>query len=57
MAEEMGIKILKVNTDLDHVHLLVSCKPQHYISTIVKYLTSLIFILRYLLVKYFINYI
>lgn len=36
LAEEMDFKILEVNTDLDYVHLLVSCKPQHYIPTIVK---------------------
>lgn len=36
LSEEMDFKILEINTDLDHVHLLISCKPQHYIPTIIK---------------------
>lgn len=36
IADEMDFKIMEVNTDLDHVHLLLNCKPQHYIPTIVK---------------------
>ena len=32
----MDFKIIEINTDLDHIHLLISCKPQHYIPTIVK---------------------
>jgi len=36
LSNEMDFKIMEINTDLDHVHLLISCKPQHYIPTIVK---------------------
>ena len=36
LSEEIGFTILEVNTDLEHVHLLISCKPQHYIPDIVK---------------------
>ncbi len=36
ISEEMGFKVLEINTDLDHVHLLISCKPQHYIPDIIK---------------------
>lgn len=36
LSEEMGVTILEINTDLDHVHLLISCKPQHYIPDIIK---------------------
>ena len=36
LSEEMGFKIIEINTDLDHVHLLISCKPQHYIPDLIK---------------------
>lgn len=36
LSEDIGFTILEVNTDLDHIHLLISCKPQHYIPDIVK---------------------
>lgn len=36
LSEEMEIKIIEINADLDHVHLLISCKPQHYIPDIIK---------------------
>ncbi len=36
LSQEMDFKIIEINTDLDHIHLLISCKPQHYIPTIVK---------------------
>lgn len=36
LSQEMDFEIIEINTDLDHVHLLISCKPQHYIPTIVK---------------------
>ena len=28
--------ITDINTDLDHIHLLIDCKPQHYIPNIIK---------------------
>ena len=36
LSQEMDFKIIEINTDLDHIHLLISCKPQHYMPTIVK---------------------
>lgn len=36
IADDNGFQILEANTDQDHVHLLVSCSPQHYIPNIIK---------------------
>lgn len=36
IANEMDFSIMEFNTDLDHVHLLLNCKPQHYVLTIVQ---------------------
>ena len=36
ISSAKSIDILEVNTDLDHIHLLISCKPQHYIPNIIK---------------------
>ncbi|CCJ32947.1 IS200/IS605 family transposase [Caloramator australicus] len=36
IAEDNKFKILLMNTDLDHVHLLVECSPQHYIPNMIK---------------------
>jgi putative transposase len=36
IAEDNEFSILEVNTDLDHIHLLIDCKPQHYIPNIIK---------------------
>lgn len=31
-----GFRIIAQETDLDHVHLLIECSPQHYIPDIIK---------------------
>lgn len=36
IAENNEFSITEINTDLDHIHLLVDCKPQHYIPNIIK---------------------
>jgi len=36
IAIDNGFEIVEMETDKDHVHLLVSCKPQHYIPSIIK---------------------
>jgi len=36
IAEDNEFKILLMNGDLDHIHLLVECSPQHYIPNIIK---------------------
>ena len=36
IANDNNFSIIEVNTDLDHVHLLLDCSPQHYIPNIIK---------------------
>ena len=36
IANDNNFSILEVNTDLDHVHLLIDCTPQQYIPDIMK---------------------
>ena len=36
IAEDNEFKVLEFTTDKDHVHLLISCSPQHYIPNILK---------------------
>lgn len=35
-AEDNQFRILEIETDLDHIHLLIDCSPQHYIPNIIK---------------------
>ena len=36
IAEDNQFTIVLVNGDLDHIHLLIECSPQHYIPDIMK---------------------
>lgn len=36
IASDNGFEIIEINTDLDYVHLLISCSPQHYIPNMIK---------------------
>lgn len=36
IAVKHEIKIVEMETDKDHIHLLIECKPQHYIPNLVK---------------------
>lgn len=36
IASDNDFQILEINTDLDHVHLLINCSPQHYIPDMIK---------------------
>lgn len=36
IAEDKEITILEMESDKDHIHLLIDCKPQHYIPDVVK---------------------
>ena len=36
IADDNGYQILEVNTDKDHIHLLINCSPQHSIPNIMK---------------------
>ena len=37
ISNENNIKIIEMETDLDHIHILIECSPQHFISNILKY--------------------
>lgn len=36
IADDNNIKIIEIESDKDHIHLLIECTPQHYIPSIVK---------------------
>ena len=36
IAKDNEFQILEINTEKDHIHLLVSCSPQHYIPNMMK---------------------
>lgn len=36
IANDNGFVIEEINGDLDHIHLLISCSPQHYIPDMIK---------------------
>ncbi|MDD3032895.1 MAG: IS200/IS605 family transposase [Candidatus Pacebacteria bacterium] len=36
IAKDNQFTILLINGDLDHIHLLIECSPQHYIPDIMK---------------------
>ena len=36
IAGNYGVNIVEMETDQDHIHLLVECTPQHYIPDILK---------------------
>lgn len=36
IAYDNNFNIEEINGDLDHIHLLISCTPQHYIPDIIK---------------------
>lgn len=36
IASDNGFQIVEINTDKDHIHLLVNCSPQHYIPNMMK---------------------
>ena len=42
IAEDNKLTIEEMETDLDHIHLLISCSPQHYIPDIIKALKGAI---------------
>ena len=50
IAEDNEFSITEINADLDHVHLLIDCKPQHYIPNIIKALKGVS--ARLLMLKY-----
>lgn len=36
IAEYENLQKLECNTDKDHIHILISCSPQHYIPNIIQ---------------------
>jgi putative transposase len=36
IADDNNFTIEEMETDLDHIHLLISCSPQHFIPNIIK---------------------
>lgn len=36
IADDNTIKIMEIESDKDHIHLLIECTPPHYIPSIVK---------------------
>lgn len=36
IARDNNFEILECNGDLDHIHLLINCSPQHYIPDMIK---------------------
>lgn len=36
IAEDNSFQILECNGDLEHIHLLINCSPQHYIPDMIK---------------------
>lgn len=36
IAKDNNLKITEINGDLDHIHLLIECTPQHYIPDMIK---------------------
>lgn len=36
IADDNDFTIVEMESDVDHIHLLIECKPQHYIPNIVK---------------------
>lgn len=36
IANDNNFQILECNGDLDHIHLLINCSPQHYIPNMIK---------------------
>ena len=36
ISNENNIKIVEMETDLDHIHILIECRPQHFIPNILK---------------------
>lgn len=50
LAEDMDVKIVEFNGEADHIHVLISCKPTHYIPDIVqrmKGVSSRVLMLQY----------
>ena len=36
ISKDNDFQILEMNMEEDHIHMLINCKPQHYIPNIIK---------------------
>jgi putative transposase len=36
IASDNNFSLVEINSDLDHIHLLIDCSPQHYIPDMIK---------------------
>jgi putative transposase len=36
IADDNNVQIIEMESDKDHIHLLIECTPQHYIPNVVK---------------------
>ncbi len=36
ISKDNGFQILEMNMEEDHIHMLINCKPQHYIPNVIK---------------------
>ena len=43
ISNENNIKIVEMETDLDHIHILIECSPQHFIPNISTHLFDRVF--------------
>ena len=50
VADDNGFQIIELSINNDHVHILLDCKPQHYIPDMIKALKGVSG--RYLMQKY-----
>lgn len=41
IADDNNVKIMEIESDKDHIHLLIECNPQHYIPNMVKELKGI----------------
>ena len=42
IARENNFQIIECNTDKDHIHILVNCKPQHYVPDLIQKMKGII---------------
>lgn len=36
IANDHGVQIIVMEADKDHIHMLIECKPQHYLPNLIK---------------------
>lgn len=50
LAEDVDVKIVEFNGEADHIHMLINCKPTHYIPDVIqrmKGVSSRVLMLQY----------